>query len=329
MAKLKPNSEKIKDFLATLQKSSFLPSNKKWWPKYLYHFSDVNNIVSILETHYLYSRNLAIEKGLLKVDIASTEVISNTKDQIMNFVRLYFRPRTPTQYKNEGVRPIDQREIHAHCPIPIYLMFDSEPILSHPESKFSNRNLAKKKSTYTGNIKKLLKFPFELIYHDSFFQDINEKEKIVAHRNAEVIIPNSINLDSLKFIFCRSYAEKDTLLNSLSKNASESWSGKIYVDSENNLFLKNWTFVEKAILSRGYIILHFPPDSKTPGPFTLRIVRHDLNTDEIISGEITPFMCEGRKTIKFKNNSEEYSIKVFLDNDLVYFGLHDQADLPI
>ena len=294
----------------------------------MYHFSDVNNIVSILETNYLYSRNLAIEKSLLKVDIASKGIISITRNQVKSFVRLYFRPRTPTQYRNEGIRPINQRENQAHCPVPIYLMFDSAPILSLPESKFSDGNLAKKKSFYTEDIKKLFKFPFKLIYHDSFFHDENEKDRVVAHRNAEVIILGSLNLVSLKYLFCRSDAEKDTFLNLLSDKASQSWSSKIYVDSETNLFWKEWTYIEKVMLSSNYVILQFPPDSKPPGPFTIKLERHDLITDEIISGKITPFMCAGRRTIKFKKESYEYYIKIFLDNDLVYYGYYEHDDLP-
>lgn len=328
MAKIKPNSENINDFLTTLKNSSFLPKYIKWWPKYLFHFSDINNIISILETNHLYSRNLAIKKDLLIVDIASEEVISKTKYEIKNFVRLYFRPKTPTQYRNEGIRPLNQREIHSHCPVPIYLMFDSASILSLPNSKFSKGNLAKKDTSYTDDIKKLYQFPFNLIYHDSFFHDEIEKKRVIRHRNAEVIIPKSLNLDSLKLIVCRSEAEKDTLLNLLNKNSWLKWNSKISVDRKNYLFCKEWTYVEKAIMGSNYIILDFPPDSKTPGPFTLKLERRDLITDELISGKISQFMCEGRKRINFKQDSKEYSIKIFLDNDMAYWGFYDYDDLP-
>ena len=329
MSETKSNSEKIKEFIAKQRNSLYLSSKRKnWWPKYLYHYSDVNNIVSILESNHLYSRKLALEKGLLKVDIASSGIISNTRNRIKSFVRLYFRPKTPTQYRNEGIRPISQRELDSHCPVPIYLIFDSEHLLSLPESKFSKGNLAIFGKSFTDDLSKLFDFPFDLIYHDTSVYDEDEKRKVVAHRNAEVIIPNSLNLNYLKHIVCRSSAEKDTLLNLLSDDSYQAWKSKITIDTKNYFFWKKWTYVEEVILSSSYLILQFPPDSKSPGPFKLNIERHNRVTDDITSGEIPQIMCEGRKRINFKKDSEEYSIKIHLDDDLIYSDSYEYYDLP-
>ena len=182
--------------------------------------------------------------------------------------------------------------------------------------------------SFTNDLSKLFEFPFDLIYHDSSVYDEDEKRKVVAHRNAEVIIPNSLNLDYLKHIVCRSSAEKDTLLNLLSNNSWQAWNDKITIDIKNYFFWKEWTYVEEVILRSSYMILQFPPDSKTPGPFKLNIERYNHVTDDITSGEITQFICEGRKRINFKKNSEDYSIKIYLDDDLVYSDSYVYDDLP-
>ncbi|NOK63725.1 MAG: DUF4433 domain-containing protein [Chloroflexi bacterium AL-W] len=96
--------------------------NRKWWPKYIYHFTDVNNAVQIITTGYLYSHAECEKQGIMVVDNASPEIINQTRLDYLNYVRLYFRPRTPTQYRNEGIRPFSKRELDAHCPIPNFLL---------------------------------------------------------------------------------------------------------------------------------------------------------------------------------------------------------------
>ncbi len=69
-----------------------------WWPKYVYHFTDVNNAVRIIRSGSLYSRSECLRLNLMAVDNANVEVIQQTQREHLDFVRLYFRPRTPTQF---------------------------------------------------------------------------------------------------------------------------------------------------------------------------------------------------------------------------------------
>jgi len=101
----------------------------RWWPRYVYHFTDVHNAASIIRSGYLYSRAEAEQRGLMKVDNASPEIIQRTRPEHLQYVRLYFRPRTPTHYRNEGIRPINQRKLVAHCPIPVYFCLDALTVL--------------------------------------------------------------------------------------------------------------------------------------------------------------------------------------------------------
>ena len=117
--------------------------NLNWWPRYVYHFTDIHNAVNILKERYLYSRAEAQQFGLMKVDNASPAVIQQTQSAHLEYVRLYFRPLTPTQYRNEGIRPIGRRELEgAHCPAPVYFCFDTFEILAMDETHFSDGNIA-------------------------------------------------------------------------------------------------------------------------------------------------------------------------------------------
>ncbi|MCK4449304.1 MAG: DUF4433 domain-containing protein, partial [Anaerolineae bacterium] len=73
-----------------------------WWPRYVYHFTDVRNAASIIQSGHLYSRAGAERRNLMKIDNASPQIIQQTRPEHLEYVRLYFRPRTPTQYRNEG-----------------------------------------------------------------------------------------------------------------------------------------------------------------------------------------------------------------------------------
>lgn len=38
----------------------------RWWPRYVYHFTDVHNAASIIRSGHLYSRAEAERRGLMK-----------------------------------------------------------------------------------------------------------------------------------------------------------------------------------------------------------------------------------------------------------------------
>ena len=97
--------------------------NLGWWQKYVYHFTDVQNAARILTDGIIYCRAEAVRRGRMVVDNASPEIIAQTRTEFTRFVRLYFRPRTPTQFRNEGIRPRTARVLGSHCPVPILFLF--------------------------------------------------------------------------------------------------------------------------------------------------------------------------------------------------------------
>ncbi len=83
-----------------IQTWSLKLGNLHWWPTYVYHFTDVHNAVNILKSGYLYCRTEAQRLGLMDVDNASPDIIQRTRREYERFTRLYFRPNTPTQFRN-------------------------------------------------------------------------------------------------------------------------------------------------------------------------------------------------------------------------------------
>ena len=55
----------------------------------------------------------------MQTENASPSVISVSQNKIKEYARLYFRPRTPTQYHNEGYKPkhIRNKDVNANCPL--------------------------------------------------------------------------------------------------------------------------------------------------------------------------------------------------------------------
>ncbi len=200
---------------------------RKWWPSYAYHFTDVQNAASILQDGRIFSRALAYREGRIVTDSASSSVISETPAQYQEYARLYFRPRTPTQYRNEGVlHPEDRRYEGAHCPVPIFFCFDLVEVLSQPGTLFSDGSMGRSKEARYGDSLDLFgSIPFDLVYHDEPY-DRTQRAKMNFHRHAEILVPNYLRTESLLGIACRSDAERQTLI-SLAHDAASEWEPKI------------------------------------------------------------------------------------------------------
>lgn len=256
MIDLKPDAIDICSHIDSLQDADWLSSSQKWWPKYLYHFTNIDNAIKILSKGQFISRNKAEEAGEMFTDNASPGIIAQTSDRWKDYVRLYFRPRTPTQYSNEGYRPVSFRKYGSHCPVPIVFTLDSKAVLSLKGTMFSSGSLASSEVNVSNDAIGFRELPFNLIYHDSYFVP-DEKKKIVHHRQAEVIIPNSLSLKYVKHIWCRSHAEYQTFLNLLSPNLRQQWRKKVGFSQKGHFFYQQWAFIEYVNLSREGITIKF------------------------------------------------------------------------
>ena len=97
--------EEIRQHIARLKQQDWLGQARQWWPDYLFHCTDVRNVANILRSGEMLSRTQALTLQQLRVDIASEEIIAQTEEAWKDYVRLYFRPRTPT-HSNRGISPL-------------------------------------------------------------------------------------------------------------------------------------------------------------------------------------------------------------------------------
>ena len=86
---------------------------------YFYHFTNIEKALGIIEKGWIFGRHEALENNLMQTENASPSVISVSQNKIKEYARLYFRPRTPTQYHNEGYKPkhIRNKDVNANCPL--------------------------------------------------------------------------------------------------------------------------------------------------------------------------------------------------------------------
>jgi hypothetical protein len=329
----KPESDMIRRQVAALRDALWLGA-RGWWPDFLFHFADLRNVVSILQAGALLSRSEIMAQQAHFTDAASHEVLGWTDDEWKQYARFYFRPRTPMLYRNEGFRPRERQWQGAHCPVPVYLLFDLEAILCRADSRFSNGNLANTASEFVevdifDTAADFEKLPFELIYHDSRVPP-EERRKIISHRHAEVIVPKAVDLDYLRLIWCRSQAEYETLRFLLPDTLWQRWRDKITARTDYNLFNREWVHVEQATLTSTRMIFRFNPCRKPEdaGWFNLRGEVKDSATGRTHQWETRDVQINQRLEVELPYRSREYTVHLYVDDHLAYASRYQEDNLP-
>lgn len=245
--------------------SSNLPTNRNWWCKFFYHFSDVSNIVNILITGMLFGRKEAESSSLMSNDNASSSVISITSSEVEKYARLYFRPKTPTLYHNEGYKPqcVRKSDINASCPVPIYLFFDANKMLKMGNVYFTEKSLAgHSDADIMQGLEKFESLPFDKIYHEGYISQ-EEHDNVIPYRHAEVVVEGGLSISNvIKGIYCRSKAERQTLLYLLLKRNERvyrDYKDKIlYAPNINpDLYFNNGIYISEVLYSEGIIKIIF------------------------------------------------------------------------
>ncbi|MBU5343669.1 DarT ssDNA thymidine ADP-ribosyltransferase family protein [Caldifermentibacillus hisashii] len=327
---IKPDAHLFINYIDQLIKEPWLGQSRRWWPKFVYHFTNIDNAVKILEDGRLLSRGKLNKLQGMVTDNASPNVIENTDDRWKEFVRLYFRPRTPTQFQNEGIRPKENRYHGAHCPVPIFFLFDSKKILIRKSVQFSKQSLAIAGTIAYSDFIHFREIPFRQVYHDDWFLP-EDRDLIVPYRHAEVIVPDELDLEDLRYIWCRSEAEQRTLMNLLTKETREKWKSKIGSGKKGNFFFRNWLFVEKVHLSEESITFYFNlPVNHEDEPYEL-----ELTINENITGNkyFWNGLLQGENQLTFELSNllvrTNYSVKLYCDNQIIFADefIYDD-DLP-
>lgn len=235
-------------------------ANRRWWPRFVYFYTDISNIPNILREGRLYSRTVALQKGIVNRDCACQNIITNTNPEHIRYVRLYFRPRTPTQYRNEGIRPKAEVWNDAHCPVPVFLLFDALSTLSHDNAEFSNISLASPYAKHGSTLNDFHDIDFDKVFHEGRY-DPDTDGDISKHRHAEVLIPQHLEIHPhLRYIACRSQAERDTLIYLLEQldeiQILQYWQQRIRIGN-SRMFEKRWAFVNTVDTNGSELRINF------------------------------------------------------------------------
>ena len=215
-----------------------------YWKGYIYHFTHVENAVSILQSEQVQSRNHCKKFS----DSAGASLIAHTSNDVKNLARFYFRPKTPTQWHNEGLGK-RKGQIYALCPVPIFFRFNLKRVLETHGSKcgVSSGNLAASGSHYGNSVRFLKHFDSNNVYctiksgTETFLRA--SQQEFIIHDYLNIA---NLNLDDITII-CRNDQDKLTLLcliGKTSKYASRVFTEKEEAASCHEIFYHENPFVE-------------------------------------------------------------------------------------
>lgn len=313
-----------------INSTTLLGQAQKKMGKFVYHFTDVNNAANILESGLLLSRNSAISKGLMLNDNASAVVIKGTDIDVHDCVRFYFRPLTPTQFHNEGIRSKDEihPEYNAHCPIPIFFLFDIDQVITDQRVYFSYESLASHHEVSLYNFSDspdaFKAAPFNHIYHNGWYQP--DEWIINKRRHAEVIVKNEYELSALKYIYCRNENEATTLKSLLSPSILKRYGNiiKVPVNSED-YFNDDYLTVKDVYFKDKFLFIKWKQERQESSfNFGLEIYTSDEKT-LIYKGDQEQYMPYVKttgnwywKTADTLKDHDSCIVKLYLDSNLVF-----------
>ncbi len=321
----KPDAEAISDFFHELSKEKWLGWKRRAWPRHCYHVTDVRNAVSILRVRRLLSRDRALGSGALQNENASREILAGTNPKYYGYVRLYFRPRTPTFYRNEGLRPTAERFHGAHCPVPVAFVFDVSDIAGCVGVEFSDGNLASRESSLGHDAAFLRTLDFGDIYHDERPSD-EVMPHIVRARQSEIVIPDELSLDALRHVIVRSDADRQTLRTLLWDAGTQLPSGIDGIEIDHNTFFCRWSYLRRVVLNGERVVAHFDSSVKEPGVFAFRwrwrspeggVAYEETETREA-NGIIMKLLPAGLR-------DERVRLDLYLDDALAFTGVLRQT----
>lgn len=322
----KPDAAEVRAFLRELAGAPWLDGERKHWPRFLAHITNIDNAISILKDGELLSREMASRRGHMAHENAIVEIIRKTPDDVRNCVRLSFRPRVPTTFRNEGIRPDGERDA-AHVPVPIAFVFRSEPILVQSNTEFSDGSLARwahgRRARRGDSAAFLASIPFQDVYHEGRIVTGREDE-IRFRRHAEVIIPHRLPLvPYLAAIRTRSPAELATLRYGLSssRDVLERYRDMIGSSTQFDRFNTRWAYVETVAFDGQRVRFEFNASSEARAPFHLGVTVESSRGTSIVEVPDPRFWAKQPRILTIPeagSSSEALLVRPVLDGCVAY-----------
>lgn len=297
------------------------------WPSRLFHHAPLENIAQILQSGTLLSRNDS--DGVRLVDVADATVLAN-RTRAHQFCRLYFRPRTPTQFHIEGIRkPAEYYNGTTHSPTLGMLVFDAERVLTIDGVRFSDGNM-QSNSTSDGDTEAFFRtIDFQKVYHEG---GINGDFSIIHTRCAEILAPSPLTIDGvLQAIICRSHAERAFLIDLLGREG-EPWHQRIRVSDDLRVFEKRYTFVERVSLDQGGLLFSMSPRPDGADVVVEAAVQAEDGSFPVRFGPapLKPFPPHAQQLWRLFGQLQPgmYRVSISLEGCLAFSGTLIQDDLP-
>lgn len=336
------------------EQSAKLPKEIKWWPNYLYHYTDINHAVSIIEKGWIYGRSVAKQNHLIKTDAASQNVLSVTSSEVKQCGRLYMRPLTPTQFYCEGYKPRNVRHEDykdVNCPVPIFFLFDAVKTLEYPGVYFVERGAAGYQTEkWKSGTDSFASLNFNYIFH----KGPTSIGEIFKQRRTEVLRAGGIPLSGLlRRIVCRTPAEMQTILCLIQTRCPQFYSYYKQLitlatpDTVFNMFFQHGIHLRTIKATKEGVFIEFNEPRlrydylngrKGPVPIPWRAVIYwediagriiqsstcadilDYKQHAALNLRYTPFSNRFRMELYFRENEEEY---------LIFFGKFDISEHDI
>jgi hypothetical protein len=300
-------------------------SHRRHWPSRLFRHEPLENILPILNSGSLLSRNQAGEDGAIINDIAPADII-NANVLSHQYVRLYFRPKTPTQFHIEGIREAVDFFMGKHAPVLYMMVFDAEKILTTPGVRFSDGNMQGHPNVYEGDAGFGL-LDFENIYHEGAVP-LDDRAAVTRARCAEVLCPSPLLLPPyLQAVICRSAAERQLLLHELGPH----FEGKerVRVFNEAGVFNADYVFVESVDLASDglHVQFHAARRGSPTGEVEIRLRRLDRPAPPVRWHKLG---LEFWKKWHFTHNIPDghYLIEITIRNCLAYRSMAILESVP-
>lgn len=232
----------------------------------IWHFTDINNMANILSFKEIVSKNHGQEQAVIENNNAAHIVNDRfTKPWVHDYARFYLRPKTPTQYRNEGIYQYHGEHPNyaqlpksltnslqnsfwtdgqpAHLPVPVFIGFSL--------SKFLEKGGHLTKGSLAGE--RVSDSPDEML-DDNFIFLRDHVEEIYSEnyaanylKHTEFIFPQKMDFDSRDIlrIVVRSEAEKLVLLTMLAEHDS-----MLFSDEKHHI--KPEKFVDRIIVDPSF-----------------------------------------------------------------------------
>jgi len=296
---------------------------RQFWPKFLFRHEDIGNAASVLKSGVLLSRASAGEAGFENI---AAEDIVNANIRAHDFARLYFRPRTPTQFHIEGIRRVAEYYHGVHAPVLAMFVFSADRVLVRPGTQFSDGNMQSPQTSLGDNGNFFSGIDFESVYHSFPLTDEN-KAAVVRARCAEVLVDSPLPLDGhLCAVLCRSSAERNYLLHLLGPEVAAKFARRIYVHAEPGIFEKRWAYVDTVdALADGFAFTFHARSDGSPCDFKVKIYSE---AKMLYSGKADGADLSKRWRAPYNLHRGTYGFEIMLDGVIAYRADHFFDELP-